>query len=84
MSDKAQAVRPELSLTRAMPRGRGARPEPSGRVRTFSLNSDEAHEALCEKRDPWVWGPGLPREPRVWEGVVVRDEDIPPRKKRGN
>ena len=32
-------------------------------IRSFSLNSDEAYEALCRPPDPWRWGPGLPRDP---------------------
>ena len=43
-------------------------------MRSFSLNSDEAHAALRVPRDPWVWAGGLPCEPR-WprrdEGVLV-------------
>jgi hypothetical protein len=53
-------------------------PEPSRRMRSFSLKSEEAEAALCVPRDPWVWAGGLPREPR-WprppEGVWVCADD---------
>lgn len=50
-----------------------ARPEPSRGMRSFTLNSPEFYEAVTEPPDPWLWGPCLPREPRVWEGRVERD-----------
>lgn len=41
-------------------------------MRTFSLNSDEAYEALATPRErPWIPNGALPREPRVWERPVV-------------
>ena len=41
-------------------------------VRTFSLKSEEAYEALCPKRDrPWIARGALLREPRIWEGEVM-------------
>jgi hypothetical protein len=50
-----------------------APPQPEApNVRQFSLNSPEAYAALCEQPDPWLWGPCLRREPRVWEGWVER------------
>jgi hypothetical protein len=34
-------------------------------IRTFTLNSPEAYEALCEPRErPWIPNGSLPREPR--------------------
>lgn len=41
-------------------------------MRSFSLKSDEAYEALCP-REKWPWIPNgaLPREPRVWEREVI-------------
>ena len=39
-------------------------PPPTGQ-RSFSLNSAEAHEALCEPADrPWIPNGALPSEPR--------------------
>jgi hypothetical protein len=40
--------------------------EPSApNQRTFSLNSDEAYEALCPRAErPWIPNGALPREPR--------------------
>ena len=36
-------------------------------MRTFSLNSDEAYEALCTPRErAWILNGSLSREPRVW------------------
>jgi hypothetical protein len=41
-------------------------------MRTFSLNSREAHEALREPRErPWIPNGALPREPRVWDQEVI-------------
>ena len=35
--------------------------------RSFSLNSDEAYDAMCPRPDrPWIVAGSLPREPRVW------------------
>ena len=34
-------------------------------IRTFTLNSREFHEAVCEPRErPWIPNGALPREPR--------------------
>lgn len=33
-------------------------------IRTFSLNSEEGHEAICGPRSRHIWGPSLPPEPR--------------------
>ena len=41
-------------------------------MRSFSLNSDEAYEALCTPRErPWIPNGALPREPRVWGLPVI-------------
>ena len=41
-------------------------------MRTFSLNSPEAYEALCTpEARPWIPNGALPREPRVRERAVV-------------
>ena len=41
-------------------------------LRTFSLNSDEAYEALCPPRErAWIPNGSLPREPRRWEREVI-------------
>jgi hypothetical protein len=41
-------------------------------MRSFSLNSDEAYEALCTPRErPWIPNGALPREPRMWERPVI-------------
>lgn len=41
-------------------------------MRTFSLNSDEAYEALCTPRErAWILNGSLSREPRVWEREVI-------------
>jgi hypothetical protein len=50
-------------------------------IRSFSLNSAEAYEALCPRADrPWIANGALPREPRwpregggVW--VDAGDDD---------
>jgi hypothetical protein len=40
--------------------------------RTYSLNSEEAYEALCPREDePWIRNGALPREPRVWGPEVI-------------
>jgi hypothetical protein len=48
--------------------------------RSFSLNSDEAYDALATPRERppvlseaegWIPNGALPREPRVWEREVV-------------
>ena len=49
-------------------------------IRTFSLNSREFHEAVCEPRErPWIPNGALPREPR-WpkadDGVWVRSAQL--------
>ena len=52
---------------------------PAPNQRTFSLNSDEAHAAICPRRDrPWIVAGSLPREPRVWgrEVAVEKRERI--------
>ena len=41
-------------------------------MRTFTLNSPEAHEALCAREDrPWIPNGALPREPRAREREVI-------------
>ena len=55
--------------------GRGvsapAKPEAPG-VRSFSLDSAEAYEALCPERDePWIRNGSLPREPRGRDLPVI-------------
>jgi hypothetical protein len=49
--------------------------------RTYSLNSPEAHAALCPRSEAWIPNGALPREPRwprpsdemwVWTEVEVR------------
>jgi hypothetical protein len=50
--------------------------------RSFSLNSDEAHEALCEPRErPWIPNGALPREPRLWNPQVIIEPSRPKRKR---
>lgn len=39
--------------------------------RSFSLNSEEFYRAVTPPPDPWRWGPGLPREPRVRDQPVI-------------
>jgi hypothetical protein len=47
-------------------------PEPVEGMRTFTLNSPEAYEALCPREDrPWIPNGALPREPRSVEREVV-------------
>ena len=44
---------------------------PAG-IRTFSLNSDEAHAVLCGQRErPWIPNGSLPSEPRSWDREVI-------------
>jgi hypothetical protein len=51
---------------------RDAGVHPETRIRTFSLNSKEAYDALATPRErPWIPNGALPREPRVWEREVV-------------
>ena len=46
-------------------------------MRTFSLNSPEAHEALCApEARPWIPNGALPREPRVREREVVVEVNV--------
>lgn len=53
-------------------RDAGAHPET--RIRTFTLNSPEAHEALCSpEAEPWIKAGSLPRTPRAWPRTVERD-----------
>jgi len=41
-------------------------------MRTFSLNSREFYEAVCEPRErPWIPNGALPREPRTREREVI-------------
>jgi hypothetical protein len=47
-------------------------------MRTFALNSREFYEAVTPPKDPWAWGPQLPREPRLREREVV----VEPKAKR--
>ena len=47
-------------------------PERGRRMRSFSLNSDEAYEILCGRQDrPWIPNGALPRKPRVWGLAVI-------------
>jgi len=40
--------------------------EAAPNMRSFSLNSDEAYEALCPRPErPWIPNGALPREPRT-------------------
>ena len=40
--------------------------------RSFTLNSDEAYQALCApEARPWIMNGSLPREPRGREGTVI-------------
>ena len=51
-------------------------------IRTFKLNSPEAYEALCGRRErPWIPNGALPREPRwprgespVWVDAETEDD----------
>jgi hypothetical protein len=46
-------------------------------IRTFSLNSDTAYDALRAPPDPWAWGPQLSRNsnwPREPAKVLVMAE----------
>jgi hypothetical protein len=40
-------------------------------IRSFSLNSEEAHAALCPRSEAWIPNGALPREPRVWDREVT-------------
>jgi hypothetical protein len=41
-------------------------------MRSFSLKSDEAYEALCTPRErPWIPNGALRREPRSWNLPVI-------------
>jgi|tagenome__1003787_1003787.scaffolds.fasta_scaffold20926797_3 hypothetical protein len=54
-----------------MPTGK-AGPASAPGQRSFSLNSPEFYEAVCEPRErPWIPNGSLPREPRVWEREVI-------------
>lgn len=45
--------------------------------RTFSLNSREFYEAVCEPRErPWIVNGSLAREPRGREREVLRAQDV--------
>jgi hypothetical protein len=47
-------------------------------VRTFSLNSREAYEALCARQDrPWIANGALPREPRAQDREVIVEAEGP-------
>ena len=49
---------------------------PAG-IRTLSLNSDEAHAALCGPRErPWILNGSLPSEPRSWNREVMIEPSI--------
>lgn len=40
--------------------------------RSFSMNSPEFYEAVCEPRErPWIPNGALPREPRSWGPTVI-------------
>jgi len=48
-------------------------------MRTFSLKSDEAYEALCQRSDePWIPNGALPREPGAREREVIVDSQKRP------
>jgi hypothetical protein len=41
-------------------------------IRSFSLDSDEAYEALCPRvAEPWIRNGSLPRTPRMWGQKVI-------------
>jgi hypothetical protein len=41
-------------------------------LRSFSLNSQEFYDAVCERVErPWIPNGALPREPRKWELEVI-------------
>ena len=41
-------------------------------LRSFSLNSQEFYDAVCERVErPWIPNGSLPREPRKWEQAVL-------------
>lgn len=43
-----------------------------GTMRSFSLNSREFYEAVCEPRErPWIPNGALPREPRLRGPTVI-------------
>jgi len=47
--------------------------------RSFSLNSEEAYEALCPPGEqPWIPNGALPREPRARDREVI----VEPRRRR--
>lgn len=40
--------------------------------RSFTLNSDQAYQALCRREsEPWIKAGSLPRDPRGREGTVI-------------
>ena len=44
----------------------------SPNMRTFTLNSREFYEAVCEPRErPWIPNGALPREPRAREREAI-------------
>jgi hypothetical protein len=49
-------------------------------MRTFTLNSQEFYEAVCEPRErPWIPNGALPREPQSWgPTVIVEPRGFPP------
>ena len=51
---------------------RDAGVHPETRMRSFSLDSAEAYEALCPREEePWIRNGSLPREPRGRDLPVV-------------
>jgi hypothetical protein len=53
-------------------------------LRSFSLNSQELYNAVCERTErPWIPNGALPREPRKWELEVIVEVGRPGREGRG-
>jgi len=47
-------------------------PPTPGSIRSFSLNSPEFYDAVCEPRErPWIPNGSLPREPRPRDPEVI-------------
>ena len=68
--------RNSASLGQTRRRGAPASLAAAPHVRTFSLNSQEFHEAVCEPREPaWIPNGALPREPRARDLPVIPDTE---------
>lgn len=50
-------------------------------MKSFSLNSEEAHELLCRKSNAWIANGALAREPRRWEPEIFVDPAGPLRQR---